>query len=424
MQRLTVLLVLLFLSLSPFAVATTPTPSPQPLSSPKIAAILDKITIPLLHQYLENLTNLGPRVTGSYACQLSAQYIYDHFTVDDLQTRYQNWTMRGDKYFPEIYRASNVEATLPGTDPNDHSIIIFNAHYDNAHQSLGGNDDGSGTAGVLAAAYALSLFHFNRTIRFVTFAGEEQGLLGSRSYAREIYKAGDDILIEFNADMIGHATTPEGMRSARLSLSEDAGFAATLVHQVNEAYIDFNITNRNMTRPPKDWGGSDYSPFFNDGYETIGVWETDGDPNMHTPQDDMSNVNLAYLTNMTKLIAGSLAAIADASPVPPQVRIVSPQQGTLTVHGRYVKDIDQLKTVCLNDVWLWAQVFHPASPILKVDFFVDGKLVNTDYEAPYNYHLQTRSLRSHSISVVATDVMGRTTSDIREVKFINLFVRK
>jgi hypothetical protein len=423
MRRFLLVTVIAILCLSPLT-AATPAPTTQPTSS-KVAAVIDHITVPLLRAYLSNLTNFGSRVTGTYACQLAGTYIHDQFISDGLQTRYQNWTMRGDKYFPQKYSASNVEATLPGTDPNDDSIIIFNAHYDNAHQSVGGNDDGSGTAAVLAAAYALSFFHFNRTIRLVTFAGEEEGLLGSRAYTKEIYTRGDDILVEFNADMVGHTETTAGAHAARLSLSEDAGFAATLVHQVNAGYIDFTLTDRNITnRIQKKWGGSDYAPFINDGWETIGVWEADGDPNMHTPQDDMTNVNLDYLTNMTRLIAGSLAAIADATPVPPQVRLVSPQQGTRIVHGRYAKDIDERKTVCINDVWLYATVFHPSAPILKVEFYMDGKLVNTDMTAPYSYHLQKRSLRDHTFVIIAYDTMGRTTSDTRVIHYINLLLKR
>jgi hypothetical protein len=423
MHRLPLLAVLIILIFSPFA-AATPAPPIQPLSSSKIAAVLDRITVPLLRDYLTNLTNLGPRVTGTYACDLAAAYIHDRFIADSLQTRYQNFTMFGNKYNPHWYSARNVEATIPGTDPSDHSIVLFNAHYDNAKMSKGGNDDGSGTAGVLAAAYALSLFHYNRTIRLVTCAGEEQGLLGSRSYAKEAYTNGDDILIEFNADMIGHTETTAGAHAARLSVTEDAGFASVLVHQVNAGYIDFNLTDRTMTRSSKSWGGSDYGAFINRGWESISVWEADGDPNMHTPQDDMTNVNLDYLTSMTKLIAGSLAAIADAPSVPPQVRLVSPQQGTLTIHGRFAKEINEKKTVCLNDVWLWAEVFHPTQPILKVDFFMDGKLVYSDTTAPYNWHLEKRSLRSHTFTVIAYDTLGRTTSDVREIKYINLFLRR
>ena len=60
--------------------------------------------------------------------------------------------------------------------PLDNSAIIFNAHYDSVAKGPGANDDGSGTVAVLAAAYALSHFDFKRTIKFVTFSGEEIGL--------------------------------------------------------------------------------------------------------------------------------------------------------------------------------------------------------------------------------------------------------
>jgi Zn-dependent M28 family amino/carboxypeptidase len=51
----------------------------------------------------------------------------------------------------------------------------------------GGDDDGSGVTHVLAIAKAISdnKLSFKSNVELVTFAGEEQGLLGSRAYAGE-----------------------------------------------------------------------------------------------------------------------------------------------------------------------------------------------------------------------------------------------
>ena len=58
-------------------------------------------------------------------------------------------------------------------------------------------------------------------IKFVLFSGEEVGLLGSRDYVREIYNEGTDVLVEFNADMVGYADESQENHSVRLSKSED-----------------------------------------------------------------------------------------------------------------------------------------------------------------------------------------------------------
>ncbi len=422
MRRALLLVCILTLLLSSAPLAR-PVPA-QPIAGSKLAAVLDKITPALLTGYLTSLVSYGPRVSGTYGCLLAGAYINDQFTSMGLATRFINYSAWGNRYNFHHVTDRDVEATLPGTNTDDHSVLLFNAHFDNAHLSVGANDDGTGAAAVLAAAYALSHFTFNRTIRFVEFSGEEQGLLGSRAYLKEIYPRGDDVLLDVDADMIGHAVTTAGAHAARLSVTEDTGFATTTFQIVNAGYIDFNITTHNITRITKDFGGSDYSAFVNDGYEAVACWEAEHDPNMHTPADNLSNVNIPYLVNYTKLIAGSLALLADADPVPPQVRLVSPAQGTLSIHSRLIKNIDERKTICLNDVWLWAEVFHPSQPILRVDFYMDNKLAYSDTTPPYNWHLERLSIRKHTITVIAYDSQGRTTSDIREIHYVNLLRKK
>ena len=77
----------------------------------------------------------------------------------------------------------------PSTRDTNDSVLI-SAHYDSrgsfgSARAPGGNDDGSGTTGLLAIARTIKrlgiTFHSN--VELVAFAGEEQGLLGSRHYA-------------------------------------------------------------------------------------------------------------------------------------------------------------------------------------------------------------------------------------------------
>ena len=146
-------------------------------NSQKITDILSMINETIIREYLETIVGFGPRVTGSDACEKAAQYIHQQFTDMQLIARYQNWTTWGNIYNPHLYTSQNVEGTLTGTNTMDKSSIIFNAHYDSIEGGPGANDDGSGTVAVLAAAYALSHFDFKRTVKFVTFSGEEIGLV-------------------------------------------------------------------------------------------------------------------------------------------------------------------------------------------------------------------------------------------------------
>ena len=80
----------------------------------------------------------------------------------------------------------NVIAEIPGREePN--SIVIVGAHLDSWHPGTGAQDNGTGVATVLEVARAVQALGRppRRTMRFILFGGEEQGLVGSNSYSKK-----------------------------------------------------------------------------------------------------------------------------------------------------------------------------------------------------------------------------------------------
>jgi aminopeptidase YwaD len=391
----------------------------QTSSSEKISEILSMIDEQFLLEHLQKIVGFGPRRTGTYGCEKAAQYIIDQFASYGLLTRFQNWTAWKHALIPERFTSKNVEATLPGNDPSDTSIIIFNAHYDSVAQGPGANDDGSGTVAVIAAANALSHFEFKRTVRFITFSGEENGLLGSQAYTKEAYERNDNILVEFNADMIGYDI---GSNKMTITATEDVRWVADILQGINTNYsIGLHINRGTINRVGNNLGGSDFSTFLPYGWESICCWEGDHDPNFHSPQDNLSNVNLSYLVNTTRVIAATLAYLADLDQTPPQVRITSPRVGYFYYNGMERHPLNKFKTTVINNIWIWAELDNTSVPIQRAEFYYDGKLVFTDTEAPYKWEFNKISLRKHQITVVVYDELGRNTSDWREIRFINLF---
>ena len=78
---------------------------------------------------------------------------------------------------------NNVVADLKGTEFPDEYVIVC-AHLDSWHQATGATDNGTGTCSTLEAARLITASGLEpkRTIRFILWGGEEQGLLGSRGY--------------------------------------------------------------------------------------------------------------------------------------------------------------------------------------------------------------------------------------------------
>jgi Zn-dependent M28 family amino/carboxypeptidase len=82
----------------------------------------------------------------------------------------------------EVY---NTVAEIPGSEKPD-EVVIIGGHLDSWDLGTGATDNGTGSMAVLAAARALQKAGVKpkRTIRFVLFTGEEQGLNGSRAYVK------------------------------------------------------------------------------------------------------------------------------------------------------------------------------------------------------------------------------------------------
>jgi hypothetical protein len=84
--------------------------------------------------------------------------------------------------------AYNVIAEMPGTDPAIGSeVVMAGAHLDSWHSATGATDNADGVATVMEAVRILNALGVRprRTIRIALWAGEEQGLLGSRAWVKQ-----------------------------------------------------------------------------------------------------------------------------------------------------------------------------------------------------------------------------------------------
>lgn len=117
----------------------------------------------------------------------------------------------------------NVGGLIPGTDLK-RDVIVVSAHYDHLGASggrifHGADDNASGTAAVLGVAAVFDSLaqlgiRSRRTVLFMLFSGEEDGLLGSAYFINHSPVDPDRIICGLNADMIGrvdaaHRNTPD-----------------------------------------------------------------------------------------------------------------------------------------------------------------------------------------------------------------------
>ncbi|MBU0498378.1 MAG: M20/M25/M40 family metallo-hydrolase, partial [Candidatus Thermoplasmatota archaeon] len=350
------------------------------------------------------------------------------FDTMNLSVVIQNWTQfttghKITKPKPRFITSQNIEGSHPGIRKDSEKIVIFNAHYDTVKTSPGADDDGSGVAAVLAAAEILSQFQFNHTLKFVTFSGEEMGLYGSHAYAKHAYENNDDIYIAFNADMIGHADTSQGGKLFRLYATKDIQYTIDNIININTS-LNLGFNFHTGTLPEQGSGGSDYFSFVEYGYEALAFFEGEWNPAMHSMDDTIENMNISYLVNTSKLIVATLAYYADAPLTHPQVRIESPQKGHIYLEAKQKKEIQDLQTIVIDDIWIWADVTPGDAPIESVKFYYDGRLKYTDFNYPYKWQYNLRSFRSHTISVVVRDVEGREAEGFSDILFLNPWIRR
>jgi carboxypeptidase Q len=80
---------------------------------------------------------------------------------------------------------NNVVAEIAGSEANGEYVLI-GGHLDSWHLGTGAQDNGTGAASVMAIAQAVKASGLTprRSMRFVLFGGEEEGLLGSVAYGR------------------------------------------------------------------------------------------------------------------------------------------------------------------------------------------------------------------------------------------------
>lgn len=110
----------------------------------------------------------------------------------------------------------NVVAFLQGSDPaRAGESVVVGAHLDHIgvgpreRVGLGADDNASGTAALMEVAEALALARPARSIWFVGFSAEEDGLVGSEAFVQDLPVPKERIVAMVNLDMIGRGNAKE-----------------------------------------------------------------------------------------------------------------------------------------------------------------------------------------------------------------------
>jgi hypothetical protein len=224
----------------------------------------------------------------------------------------------------------NVVARLPGTARPERQILV-SGHYDSRTIAgcdgegfaPGANDDASGTAAVLELARVLSPYQFRATILFVAFAGEEQGLFGSRHYAAAARQRGDHLIAMVTNDIIGNIRGGSGMIDSVgvRCFSDDPMDSphrqlARYIKLQAEPYVA-NFAVRLMPARDRRGRGSDHFSFYEQGYTAVRLIEPEDNlDQQHSPNDLIQYMSFSYHRKVVQVNAAFAAGLAWAPEMP------------------------------------------------------------------------------------------------------------
>src|ERR1700682_4263801 len=203
---------------------------------PRVREMVDAVSAERLDATIQNLPSSPTRNTlASEGIAAARQWIFDEIKSYNprLEVSLEHFKLKKneDRVFKDV-DLYNVVAVLPGTSMPETQVLIT-GHYDSLNlvpladqgkdesgdnvaerpvkydwtkadvAAPGANDDGSGTAAVMELARVLSQYRFAKTLVFIAFAGEEQGMLGSSLHAAQARKESVAIEAVLNNDIIG-----------------------------------------------------------------------------------------------------------------------------------------------------------------------------------------------------------------------------
>jgi aminopeptidase YwaD len=213
--------------------------------------------------------------------------------------------------------AYNVIGVLEGTDPIlKNEAIVIGGHYD--HLGKGGHagslapnstevhhgadDNASGISAVIELARQFSQTKNNkRTLIFIAFSGEEEGLIGSKFYVNNPVFPLDKTVAMINMDMIGR------LRDGKLTVG-GIGTASEWKDLIESKNIAMEQKVFNLQLSEDGFGPSDHSSFYGKQIPVL-FFFTGSHEDYHKPSDTVDKINfdglnlvISYIYEITKTI--------------------------------------------------------------------------------------------------------------------------
>jgi hypothetical protein len=231
---------------------------------------------------------------------------------------------------PSKIPVKNILGIVPGTGPLGNQYVVVGAHYD--HLGYGGrgsrapgskeihhgaDDNGSGTTAVmeLARRFAGRKDRTGRSILFMTFSGEERGLLGSKYYAEHPLIPLADTAVMVNLDMVGRLRPDPDTKKEKL-IAQGIGTSKefdSLIDKLNKEDFTFS-------KVPAGTGPSDHDSFYRKKVPVLFFW-TGIHPDYHKPSDTADKIDLAGMAKIVDFTEGVIERLATEKERPVYIEV-------------------------------------------------------------------------------------------------------
>jgi hypothetical protein len=370
--------VLIVLLLTNVALAQQPARRSTPARNRAISNIVREIDARNIEATIRKLVSFGTRSTLSEqndpkrGIGAARDWLYAEFlkaaeaSQGRMTVEKQSYEQQKAARIPQPTIITNVVATLKGSQPEaTDRIYVVSGHYDSMCGSPtdgkcdapGANDDASGTAAVLEMARVMAKYEFDATIVFMAVAGEEQGLLGSTHFAEEAKKKNWNVDAMFTNDIVGNTLGGNGLRdrgnvrvfsegvpsneteaeaTTRRSVGGENDSAsrqlARFIKEIGDSFVpQFKVML--IYRRDRYGRGGDHIPFLERGYPAVRFTEVNEEFRHQHQNVRVENgvqfgdlpefVDFAYIANVARVNAASLAALAWAPSRPKGVTILA-----------------------------------------------------------------------------------------------------
>jgi hypothetical protein len=332
------------------------------ISTPLVSAV--QLNQANIENITEQLTQFN-RISGAEENKAGV-HIKKKMEEYGLDTHFENFSFNATSRTSGKNTASTIQintSNIVGIKKGKtDQIIIIGAHYDTVSpENPGADDNAAGVAVMLELARAYQDQSLNRTIYFISYSGEEFGLLGSKYWLEENDELKDDIVAVINLDCVAMGD--------KLILSSPQQWLLDIFPQKEK------LNKLKGTSFP----GSDEWRFWEESLPAVRLNDYGDHTIWDTPQDTTDKLNYSLALESAEIISFGVYNLSTTKDLTPPEISIKVNNGT---------------------------IYYNVSENAFVDLILDGTnfgfMESGQVTLPYG---------KHEIEIIATDVIGNKISE-------------